>query len=113
MRSKIPARILPGRGSKSRNIAHLAPGNMEPVRTKATIIPSGEVQAPAGCALTEGGAHLEGKLFQREGLLQEIRFDVDHFVVEHGLSGIARNEEELSIRPHLRKFCRQLPAAHV
>src|ERR1700687_3225138 len=64
-------------------------------------------------ALTEGGTYLVGKLFQREGFLQEIRFDVDHFVVEHGLSRIAGDEQKLGIRPHLRKFCRQLPTAHV
>src|SRR3984893_13932289 len=39
-------------------------------------------------ALTENGAHLKGKLFQGAGFLQEIRFDDDHLVVEHGLSGI-------------------------
>ena len=55
--------------------------------------------------LTEGGTNLEGQLLQGIGFLQEISFKIDHFVIEHCLSGIAGNEEELGIRPQLRK-CR-------
>jgi hypothetical protein len=41
-------------------------------------------------------------LFQRIRFLQEIRFQVDHVVVEDGLAGMAGNEEQLSVRLELR-----------
>jgi len=41
------------------------------------------------------GANLKRELFQGIGLLYKIRVKIEHFMVEHGLAGIAGNEQEL------------------
>ncbi len=43
-------------------------------------------------AVIENRPDFAGQLFQRERLLQKIVFDIDHFMVQHGLAGIARDE---------------------
>ena len=63
--------------------------------------------------LFQGTSNFHGKLLQGVGFLEEIRFKVDHMVVEHSLSGITGNEQELRLGPQERKFLRQLPATHI
>ena len=40
----------------------------------------------------ENGPDLAGQLFQRERLLKKVVLDVDHIMVQYGLSGVARDE---------------------
>jgi len=49
----------------------------------------------AGCSivvLIQNRPDFPGQLFQGERLLQEVGFDVDHFMIDHGLPGVAGNE---------------------
>ena len=96
----MPAHNLLGDTSnKNRNSAHLAPGSIELVRTKAIIIPRGYLGL---CGIRFGlqrGTDLEGKLFQGVGLLQKIGFKIQHFVIKDGLAGVAGNEQEFRLRP--------------
>ena len=40
-------------------------------------------------AVIENRPDFAGQLLQREWLLQEIVFDIDHIMVQHGLAGVA------------------------
>ena len=46
-------------------------------------------------------------MFQRVGLLHEIRFPVDDFGVENGLAGVAGNEQEFRLRSQPERVLRQ------
>ena len=88
----MSARILPERTSKKRrDSALLAPGSIGAIKTKALIIPRGCTEALPewSCGLERSEANLEGTLFQRIRLLQEICFKIEHFVAEPGPPGIS------------------------
>ena len=42
--------------------------------------------------MIENRPDFAGQLFQSERLLQKVVFDIDHFMVQHGLPGVARDE---------------------
>ncbi len=54
-----------------------------------------------------------GQLLQSERLLQKVVFDVDHFMVQHRLSGVAGDEQHPGLRPQRFQFSRQFAPAHV
>src|SRR6266851_5383165 len=61
----------------------------------------------------ENGADLLRELCQSERLLQEVVFDVDHFMIQNGLAGIAGDKEHSGFRAQCIQFVRQLSPAHV
>jgi len=63
--------------------------------------------------MVEDRPYFSRQLFEGERFLQEVVFDIDNFVVEDGLTGVAGDEKQSGLGMQRRQFLGQLASTDV